>query len=410
MILGQEGGDSLMTESSYGEIQVSPTDPEYDFHKKFCTIGGGFVMTSRRSLAVFLLVLLCGCTVKAAPLELSPPMELLAGVLSQTTWIDEHGPQGLGNEYYRALKEFFAPYKEHRAVKLAQELTNKRFAYDAPPAFICHLGPLPDLELVHEYSDYLVGRAGGRDILEDLRLALAELAAESEFLAFYAHWEPYLETSLATSREGFRRELVESWLRDFFGWAPAEFYLIMTPSMFPGGGYGATVTDAHGNVMAFQIIRENGTSEGLPEFPSGASLENLTTHELGHSFVNPSLEAYPDRARNLRPLLWPVRKIMREQAYPSVTIFLNEQVLRGVEVIAARDLFAPGVDTIILENHEKRGFYLTSYVVQQLEYYQAHRDLYPTFTDFVPFLYDQLDLYQKNNSSWIDRLMGRFLR
>ncbi len=366
-------------------------------------------MVRKLTLLVFLIVYLGTCVVTATPLRVSPEMELLAGVLSQTSWIDDRGLRGSGNEYYRALQEFFAAHKDHRAVTLAQELTKKNFAYDAPPAFICHLGPLPDLELAYEYSDYLMGRAGGRDILESFRLALADLAAEAEFLTFYTQWEPYLEASLAPSRDGFRGDLVESWLRDFFGWTPTEFHLIMTPSMFPGGGYGASVTDADGNSIAFQIIRENGSSEELPEFPSGVSLENLTIHELGHAFVNPSLEAYPDRARGLRPLLWPVRKSMKEQAYSSVATFLNEQVLRGVEVIAARDFFQPEIETVILEGHEKRGFYLTSYVVQQLEYYQANRDLYPVFTDFVPFLYDQLELYQKENSTWKDRIFGRFL-
>lgn len=37
-------------------------------------------------------------------------------------------------------------------MRLAQDLTKKGFTYDAPPAFICHLGPLPDLELVHEHD------------------------------------------------------------------------------------------------------------------------------------------------------------------------------------------------------------------------------------------------------------------
>lgn len=121
-------------------------------------------------------------------IEISPQMELLAGVLTQTTWIEKRGPLGAGNEYYRALKEFFSPYRDHEAIKMAQELTDRGFTCDAPVAFICHLGPLPDLELKYEYSDYLVGRAGGKEVLEKFRVALAELAEESNFLAFYNSW------------------------------------------------------------------------------------------------------------------------------------------------------------------------------------------------------------------------------
>lgn len=367
-------------------------------------------MVHRMGFVLIFLILLGVYGVVEATLAVSPQMELLAGVLSQTSWIEERGPSGSGNEYFRALQSFFADYKGHRAVVLAQELTEKGFTYDAPPAFVCHLGPLPDLDLAYEYSDYIVRRAGGRDLLEAFRMALADLAAESEFLSFYAAWEPYLEESLATCSQGFHRERTENWLSDFFGWAPAEFHLILAPSMFPGGGYGASVTNQEGNVIAFQIIRENGCSEGLPEFPAGVSLENLAVHELGHAFVNPSLAAYPARASQLKPLLWPVRTFMAEQAYRSVTTFLNEQVIRAMEVLAARELFSAEVESMIIETHEERHFYLTRFVLEQLEYYQANRDLYPTFVEFVPYLYDQLNLYQAENSTWQARFFGQFLR
>ncbi len=64
--------------------------------------------------------------------------------------MDRRGPKGIGNEYFRELKNFFANYKEHQAFKLAEELTQKGFSYDAPPNFILSLGPLPNLEPINE--------------------------------------------------------------------------------------------------------------------------------------------------------------------------------------------------------------------------------------------------------------------
>lgn len=351
----------------------------------------------------------CSLTIEAGVLRISPEMELLAGVLSQTTWIEQHGPSGEGNEYYRALKTFFTPYKDHKAIRIAQELTTKGFTYDAPPAFICHLGPLPELEVVYEYSDYIAGRAGGRQKLENFRIALRDLAETSGFLAFFEEWMPFLDEIVRETGTGFRFDVVTGWLMDFFGWEAQEFHLIITPSMFPGGGYGATITTEDNRLIAYQIIREQGQSSTKPQFPSGTSLENLTTHELGHSFVNPSLEAYLDRANNLKPLMWPVRKLMYEQAYTTIDTFLNEQVLRSVEVMAAHELYGLEVREQVMAYHERVGFYLTQFVVEQLRFYQANRERYPTFRDFVPYLYDQLDRYQKETSSLGDRILGRFL-
>ena len=355
-------------------------------------------------------LILYSLTAEAGGLRISPEMELLAGVLSQTTWGTQHGPSGEGNEYYRALKSFFAPYKNHKAVTLAQELTAKGFTYDAPPAFVCHLGSLPELDVIHEYSDYVVKRAGGRQKLEKFRLALRDLAEESGFVIFFKQWMPYLDEIVRTANVGFRPDVVTEWLEDFFGWPAEEFHLIMTPSMFPAGGYGATITTEDNRLIAYQIIREQGSSNTKPQFPSGIWLEDLTIHELGHSFVNPSMEAYPTRANHLKPLMWPVRKIMYQQAYISIATFLNEQVLRSVQVTAAHELYGPEIREQIITYNEQVGFYLTQFVAEQLQFYQANRDRYPTFRDFVPYLYDQLDSYQKDNSSFRDRVFGIFIK
>lgn len=100
---------------------------------------------------------------------------------------------------------------------------------------------------------------------------------------------------------------------------------------------------------------------------------------------------------------------MKNQAYPTVTIFLNEQVLRGVGIMAARDLFEPELEIRLINYHEQRGFYLIRYVVEQLEYYENNRDIYPTFPEFVPYLYDQLDLYQREHSTWQEHFLGSIM-
>ncbi|HKM42936.1 MAG TPA: hypothetical protein VJZ70_02985 [Limnochordia bacterium] len=164
----------------------------------------------KRSLVYLLtLGLLLSSVVPGLALEISPEMELLAGVLSQTSWIDNRGPQGQGNEYFRALQEFFTDYRKHEAVQIAEKLTKGGFTYDAPPAFICHLGSLPNLDLEYEYSEYLVGRAGGKKDLEEFRLALIDLAQKANFLSFFQTWSPSLEASLGPAREDFSGDRLE---------------------------------------------------------------------------------------------------------------------------------------------------------------------------------------------------------
>jgi len=105
--------------------------------------------------------------------EILPEIELLSGVLSHTSWRGYSGLKGKRNAYFQELNEFFKRYTRHRAFKIADRLTREGFSYDAPPHYIASLGPLPDLNTINGYEDYVVMRAGGRDILDELRLALA---------------------------------------------------------------------------------------------------------------------------------------------------------------------------------------------------------------------------------------------
>lgn len=330
------------------------------------------------------------------PVEIMPQMELLAGVLAQTSWIKDRGPSGEGSEYYRGLKAFMQPYADHEAVKIAQQLTSHGFSYDAPPCFACHLGPLPDLEPVADYPEYLVGRAKGRDILERFRVALKDLARISDFQGFLTKWDGTLRGCVENSSKGFDRLKVENWLTGFFGWQPEEFHVVLTPAMFPGGGYGATVMMKDGRSVGYEITRSEGKSAGAPDLRGGQALESLTLHELGHYFVNPSLGAHPAELSNLAPLFRPVASQMRSMAYPSVEVFLSEQVLRASTAVAQGDLYGEAAYERGIASNEQYGFYLTRLIAEELKTYASSRDKYPKFTDFVPDLLKRLQAETSN--------------
>jgi hypothetical protein len=344
-----------------------------------------------------LLTLLCASPAFSAEPQrfsavISPEMELLAGVLTQTTWMKRMGPDGEGNQYYQALRDFFTPYKTHEAVKIAQELTDIGFTFDAPIAFLSHLGPLPDLELRYDYADYVIRRARDINTLYRFRTALRDLARESNFLQFYNAWQPrYEEWVSAAALDGDR---VVAWLENFFGSEAAEFHLILAPSMFPAGGYGAQIYTPQGDMISFQVIRESGKNTGMPEFPTGRDLEHLSLHEWGHSFVNPALEMYPDKVKELTPLYRPVAREMKAQAYNNVQIFMNELVLRAITTIAAEELYGPEAYQSYLTYEKSKSFYLVDEVILILRDYQNNREIYPTFNDFVPTLLEQMKEFQ----------------
>lgn len=337
----------------------------------------------------------------AAPctIEIRPEMELLAGALTQTDWIETRSPVSDGNEYYRALAAFFRPYHHHRAVQLLNNLAGLGFTYELPPSFICHLGPLPDLDLKYEYADDLIWAAGNRETLEDLRTALRDLAVESNFAAFAERWQGSYDEWVARAADCPSGPTVV-WLEDFFGTGAAEYHIILSPAMFPSGGYAASATAATGERAVFAVIREPGRSISDPEIPTGTQLASLALHEWGHSFVNPLVAARRSQTAALTTVYWRTMRAMKRQGYGSLEAFLDEQILRAVTSLAAGDLLGPEALAEEANYHETHGFYLTRPVIELLREYQAERGTYRTFADFLPRLLEGLMPYRVVIPPW----------
>jgi len=322
--------------------------------------------------------------------EILPSMELLSGVLSHTSWMEHEGPKGAGNQYFQALHEFFVPYQTHEAIQLAESFTQRKFIYDAPPNFILHLSPLPELAPIYGYSMYLLRRASGKERLEEFRLALHDLAEQSDFLAFFQQHRSLLQDSMQTALSGFDGSPLTTWLETFYGWSTHKFHIVFAPAMF-SGAYGAHVKTDEGEII-YQVIAEIGVSEQQPEFQTGNSLAELTLHEFSHAFVNPSLEQYDHLIDQfeLLDLFTPVEKTMTRQAYNTVRTFLNETLVRSVTALAVHDLYG---DEKRYQEHirrqEQRGFYLTRFTIEQLQYYRTHQDQYQRFDEFIPYLLQQ---------------------
>jgi len=330
--------------------------------------------------------------------QITPEVELLAGVLAQTTWIDRRGPEGEGNYYFQELQKFFEDYQAHQAIKIAQKLTDRGFTYDAPLGFIVNLGPLPDLEPKTQFSDYLIGRAepnnfitklfgtGGEEILKDFRLALMDLAEKSDFASFFNQHRADFKIYLKEAMDGFDAGRKINWLSDFTGInTDNEYYTILTPAMFPGGGYGPTVELGDGSYQFYQIIRERGASQTEPDFPTGVSFNRLTLHEWGHSFIDPAVAAHSQYIlEHLTDHYYEVEASMKSQAYGSPMTFFREQILRAVTTVASGELYGQEYYQEELEHHTNKDFHLTAITVEMIEQYLVSRDSYNTFEEFVP--------------------------
>jgi hypothetical protein len=357
-------------------------------------------MPRRPTILLLALLLFCSAALPVAALEpvqaptpsVRPELELLSGVLINSSALEKGGQTPTsGNAYSQELGSYLAPYREHRAIRLANELTQQGFTQDAPPYFMLHLGPLPDLQLLNEYDPYLVERAGSREILEEFRLALRDLANESRFAEFAAdHQDEYLRWANVGEFGGAK---LVTWLEQFFGEQNREFHLILAPGM-SCGGFGPTLTMADGRKIAHQILGSCAGTGGPPAFPAADALATLSLHEWGHSFTNPPVKEYvkthPEQMAVFDQIFAPEREQLAQQAYGPLQTVMLEQVLRATTAIALGDLYGPSVMERQIRIEEERGFLLTRDAVRLIGEYQRGRSQYPQFSDFVPVLLDRL--------------------
>lgn len=318
-------------------------------------------------------------------------MELLAGVLTQTTekWDKTLPANGYDNDYYIELKTFFKPYKNHQAVKLANQLIKEnRFTYDAIPRFATQLSELPSLKAVNGYGLDLKNRTGDLKRLEAFRVAMLELAIKSKFKRnFYDKHKDFYEEYISIVKASLSTSVSQS-VEELFGYKGYNNILVLACGLKSAGlGYSAMNTNSKGVVTVYSTL--------IPSIQAGHLKflvdETLLIHEFAHAYVNPLTAKHAQQitSLNINRLYEPVKEVLAEQAYVGVDSFINESILYGVMAY-----FRKKEEHVLFSNFVKKkestGFYLTSFIVRQLEDYEANRDIYPSFDDFYPVLLQRM--------------------
>ena len=317
--------------------------------------------------------------------RVDPRMELLAAVQLLSGYGEKY--PGLITRYdfpYKSdMAAYFAPYKDHRAVKLFAKMSDG-FSYDAPPAAMLFLTDPPDLKNRLPFSDYIKGRAGGEKQLNEFVQALRDFARESNFLAFYdAHKGTYQAIVEATGKEMEGSSDWVSALEQYYGQTQAGYNIITCP-MFHPGGFGPRLERSDGKFEIYDICGPTGVKDGYPVFGASENIKHLAWHEFGHSFANPLGEKFDKELRKCSSLYDPIEPRMREQAYGDWMTCVHEHVVRAVEIRLLVAEQGKDVEEGLIAGERARGFAYIEPLCKKLEEYEQHRDKYPTLESFYP--------------------------
>lgn len=271
--------------------------------------------------------------------------------------------------YKTSVINWFTDGKEHRAVKLSDEMGAAGFSFDAPHNLMLYLSNPPELALKTPLSDYLLDRGGSMENMDEYISSFREFAVEYNFIDFYEQNKNYYKTIIRNYNENSPKVDYKKQMEGYYGNVPGNYISILT--LLLRGNYGMEFDND-----VYSIMGLNGTTE----FDSSKNdmLQHLIWHELSHPIINPLTAQYKDILKSTEILFKPIKHKMISQAYPTWEICVNEHIIRAITNRLALKHFGEETYNFLNLEDENKGFIYLKNVIQKLIDYEHNRGEYLT--------------------------------
>ncbi len=314
-----------------------------------------------------------------------PRIELLTALQQQA---DYQILTRLDFTYKDEMKEYFSQYRNHTAIKSFDQLSKSGFNYNAPPAVMLYVSNPPDLRIMRKFDEELVNRATNQKQLNSFIDDMRSYSKDTNFQKFYQQHTPLYKTMVNQVYQDIKDMDLIATLDSYYGMEASSYHLVLSP-MLHSGGYGPSLKtkkglDIYGIIGPDQIVEgKDGTS--LPAYSVGG-IQSIIWHEFSHSFVNPTTRKSLKEINQYDKLFTPIEGRMSAQAYTNWETCVNEHIIRA---ITARMIYLTsgkeaGDQAIAYE--KTNSFFYVPALCESLEYYEGHRDSYPTFESYYPEL------------------------
>jgi hypothetical protein len=289
--------------------------------------------------------------------------------------------------YARAVDRYFAPFKDHEAIKLAGKLRDERaIAFDAVAWFAVHLtgGPRLAPKVAFDNKKLVMDSRWTPATAAAFLLALQKFADDSKAFDFFEKHRGFYARSARRLAQEMARRPYRAWLNGFFGGKPGSQFCAIVGLLNGGANYAATVRVTGGRQEILPIIGAGKfDDDGLPVFDKDSA--GTIAHEFCHAYCNPLVDRFADK---LMP--WGVRiyerraGLLKPQMYGSAQIMLYEALVRAC---THRFLTKHGTAQEAAEqirDEVRRGFVWTAQLSKLLAEYETARDKYATLEAFMP--------------------------
>lgn len=324
--------------------------------------------------------------VAALDVTVDPRVELMS-IVFRLAGSPEYNHPSSRSPYAADVEKHFARFfgdderQCHAVIVMARKLRKERgISFDAVMSLAVHC----DEKMRYPY-DRPLERLDHRWRMEDVRAFLAlvrHFREASKFDAFFAAHRALYDAAVASHREIAEKSADVGWFDGFFG-RKAEAKTVVILGLLNGPmNYGVGVRHPDGRetltpVLGMYRFDDRGVPQPVPRFVP------LLVHEIAHSYVNPIVDRHAALlAEPAAPLFRVKAPQMLKQAYSSWKIMMYESIVRAAVLEHLRQ-HGNAVSQQVLDDY-RIGFTWSSDLAQLLRTYEADRERFSTFDDFVP--------------------------
>jgi hypothetical protein len=329
--------------------------------------------------------------------SIDPRIELLAMVQLVSDYDSRTGLiTDFSFKYKETMKQHFARYADHPAVKLFEKLSREDgFSFSNPPAAMLYFSNPPELKMVREYDGPLSDRIQKQN-LDRFADELRDFAEDTNFSQFYLANEGFYNAILDRSAALLENHSHVEELESYYGMKQNNYHIILSPLYRPGS-FGIRLAAADGRYDLYHIAGPFSVEKDIPIFGNEAIFQQLTRHGFGHSFIAPSTDQNRKELDKYSSLYKPLSDQMEMQGYGSWEGCVNEHINRAVicRLIYQHDGESAYIEAV--DSEKSRGFRYIEPLLQALEVYEGNRDKYKSFEDFYPEIINVFkELSEKN--------------
>jgi hypothetical protein len=362
----------------------------------------------RRMLWIGLAGVVCAST-RAAEVKLDasvdPRVELMS-IIFRLAGNPEYNQPRSQSPYAEAVAAHFGPFREHAVVQTAARLRRERgVSFDAVMSMAMHIQDTDGFAERVPF-DRAPPRLDKRWRVEDARVFLREardFARQSGFSGFFrAHRALYKEAA-RRMRDTLSRRGYLAWFDKFFGARPQARFHVYIGMLNGGCCYGSGIQFPGGAEEICPVIGAwTFDADGVPTF--GEGIAGTVVHELCHSYTNAYVNKHEAALRPAGEAMFRhCAERMKQMAYGTWQTMMYESLVRACVVRYLDDTDGPAAARKEIARQRGKGFEWVGDLSAVLAKYEADRQRYPTFDDYMPQVVAFFDAYAESYGEWKSR-------